>query len=128
MAGHSILYLGRGEFATDYLGELETLPCCALLTRSAKLEVPVDAPSVLDIVLIEAGPAIAKSGQSLAELINSLGNHAVVALTTRAREHRGIAAVRAGAEAYICIEDISVEAQESVLQHAVQRHRLHHRL
>ena len=128
MAGHSILYLGRGEFATDYLGELETLPCCALLTRSAKLEVPVDAPSVLDIILIEAGPAIAKSGQSLAELINSLGNHAVVALTTRAREHRGIAAVRAGAEAYICIDDISVETQESVLQHAVQRHRLQHRL
>jgi len=128
MAGHSILYLGRGEFATDYLGELETLPCCALLTRSAKLEVPVDAPSVLDIILIEAGPAIAKSGQSLAELINFLGNHAVVVLTTRAREHRGIAAVRAGAEAYICIDDISVEAQESVLQHAVQRHRLQHRL
>ena len=128
MAGHSILYLGRGEFATDYLGELETLPCCALLTRSAKLEVPVDAPSVLDIILIEAGPAIAKSGQSLAELINSLGDHAVVVLTTRAREHRGIAAVRAGAEAYICIDDISVEAQESVLQHAVQRHRLQHRL
>jgi diguanylate cyclase (GGDEF)-like protein len=128
MAGHSILYLGRGEFATDYLGELETLPCCALLTRSAKLEVPVDAPSVLDIILIEAGPAIAKSGQSLAELINSLGDHAVVVLTTRAREHRGIAAVRAGAEAYICIDDISVDAQESVLQHAVQRHRLQHRL
>jgi diguanylate cyclase (GGDEF)-like protein len=128
MAGHSILYLGRGEFATDYLGELETLPCCALLTRSAKLEVPVDAPSVLDIVLLEAGPAIAKSGQSLAELISSLQDHAVVALTTKAREHRGIAAVRAGAQAYICIDDISVEGQESVLQHAVQRHRLQHRL
>ncbi len=128
MAGHSILYLGRGEFATDYLGELETLPCCALLTRSAKLEVPVDAPSVLDIVLLEAGPAIAKSGRSLAELISSLQDHAVVALTTKAREHRGIAAVRAGAQAYICIDDISVEGQESVLQHAVQRHRLQHRL
>jgi len=128
MAGHSILYLGRGEFATDYLGELETLPCCALLTRSAKLEVPVDAPSVLDIVLLEAGPAIARSGQSLAELISSLQDHAVVALTTRAREHRGIAAVRAGAQAYICIDDISVEGQESALEHAVQRHRLQHRL
>jgi PAS domain-containing protein len=128
MAGHSILYLGRGEFATEYLGELETLPCCALLTRSAKLEVPVDAPSVLDIVLLEAGPAIAKSGQSLTELVSSLEDHAVVALTTRAREHRGIAAVRAGAQAYICIDDVSVEGQESVLQHAVQRHRLQHRL
>jgi diguanylate cyclase (GGDEF)-like protein len=128
MAGHSILYLGRGEFATEYLGELETLPCCALLTRSATLDVPVDAPSVLDIVLLEAGPAIAKSGQSLTELIGSLDEYAVVALTTRAREHRGIAAVRAGAQGYICIDDISVEGQESVLQHAVQRHRLQHRL
>ena len=26
MSGHSILYLGRGEFAADYLAELETLP------------------------------------------------------------------------------------------------------
>ncbi|MDH3275593.1 MAG: EAL domain-containing protein [Gammaproteobacteria bacterium] len=128
MAGHSILYLGRGEFATEYLGELETLPCCALLTRSATLKVPVDAPSVLDIVLLEAGPAIARAGQSLTELISSLNDYAVVALTTRAREHRGIAAVRAGAQAYICIDDISVEGQESVLQHAVQRHRLQHRL
>ena len=128
MAGHSILYLGRGEFASDYLGELETLPFCALLTRSAKLELPDDAPSVLDIVLLEAGPAIAQSGQSLAELINSLEQHPVVALTTRAREHRGIAAVRAGAQAYICVDDITVEGQEAVLEHAVQRHRLQHRL
>ena len=88
MAGHSILYLGRGEFATDYLGELETLPCCALLTRSAKLKVPADAPSILDLVLLEAGPAIAKSGQSLAELIISLKAFPVIALTTKAREAR----------------------------------------
>ena len=63
MAGHSILYLGRGEFAADYLHELETLPCCAMLSRSASLKIPVDAPSVLDMVLFEAGPAIAQSGQ-----------------------------------------------------------------
>ena len=50
MAGHSILYLGRGEFAADYLSELETLPLCALLTRSAELEVPADAPSIIDVV------------------------------------------------------------------------------
>jgi hypothetical protein len=31
MSGHSILYLGRGEFAADYLAELETLPCCTML-------------------------------------------------------------------------------------------------
>ena len=128
MAGHSILYLGRGEFASDYLGELETLPFCALLTRSAKLQLPDDVPSVLDIVLLEAGPTIAQSGQSLAELINSLEQHPVIALTTKDREHRGIAAVRAGAQAYICVDDITVEGQEAVFEPAVQRHRLQHRL
>ena len=128
MAGHSILYLGRGEFAADYLHELETLPCCAMLSRSASLKVPVDAPSVLDMVLFEAGPAIAQSGQSIAELIGSFDRHPVIALTTKAREHRGIAAVRAGAQAYICIDDVTVEGQESIFEHAVQRHRLQHRL
>ena len=128
MAGHSILYLGRREFAADYLSELETLPFCALLTRSAELEVPADAPSIIDLVLLEAGPAIAQSGQSLSELINLLEPYPVVALTTREREHRGISAVRAGAQGYICVDDITVEGQEAVMQHAVQRHRLQTRL
>ena len=57
MAGHSILYLGRGEFASDYLGELETLPFCALADPLRQTPTsPPDAPSVLDIVLLEAGP------------------------------------------------------------------------
>ena len=123
MAGHSILYLGRGEFADDYLHELETLPVCALLTRSPSLKVPVDAPSVIDLVMFEAGPAIAQSGQSIAELIGSFDKHPVVALTTKDREHRGIAAIRAGAQAYICVDDISVEGQEAAFELAVQRHR-----
>ena len=128
MAGHSILYLGRGEFAADYLHELETLPFCALLTRSASLKIPVDAPSIIDLVLFEAGPAIAQSGQSIAELIGSFDKHPVIALTTRDREHRGIAAIRAGAQAYICVDDISVDGQEAAFVHAVQRHRLQQRL
>jgi diguanylate cyclase (GGDEF)-like protein len=128
MAGHSILYLGRGEFAAEYLHELETLPCCALLTRSASLKAPTDAPSVLDIVLFEAGPAIAQSGQSIAELIGAFERHPVIALTTKDREHRGIAAVAAGAQAYLCIDDITVEGQESIFEHAVQRHHLQQRL
>jgi len=128
MTGRSILYLGRGEFASDYLGELETLPCCALLTRFSKHEIPADAPSVIDVVLIEAGPAIAQSGQTLSELVHSLEPYPVIALTQKNREHRGIAAVRAGAQGYICIDDITVDGQEAVFEHAVQRHRLQHRL
>jgi diguanylate cyclase (GGDEF)-like protein len=128
MSGHSILYLGRGEFAAEYLHELETLPYCALLTRSASLKIPTDAPSVLDIVLFEAGPAIAQSGQSIAELIGAFERHPVIALTTRDREHRGIAALAAGAQAYVCIDDVTVEGQESIFEHAVQRHHLQQRL
>jgi diguanylate cyclase (GGDEF)-like protein/PAS domain S-box-containing protein len=128
MAGHSILYLGHGEFATEYLSELETLPYCALLTRSPVLEIPADAPSVIDLVLLEAGPAIAQAGKTLPELIRSLRPRPVVALTTKARENRGIAAVRAGAQAYLCIDDVSVETQESIFEHAIQRQRLQTRL
>jgi len=128
MSGHSILYLGRGEFAADYLGELETLPCCTYLTRSSTYELPEDASYIVDLVLLEAGPAISQSGQSLAELINALAPYPVIALTLKEHEHRGIAAVREGAQGYICIDDISVDAQDSVFDHAVMRGRLQSQL
>jgi diguanylate cyclase (GGDEF)-like protein len=128
MTGHSILYLGSGEFAAAYLCELETLPFCALLTRCAKPELPADVPSVLDLVLIEAGPANVRSSRSLPPLIQALNDYPVVALTTREQEHRGIAAMRAGAQGYICVDDVTVEAQESTFEHAIQRHRLQQRL
>ena len=128
MSGHSILYLGRGEFAAEYLSELETLPSCTLLTRSNALELPADASYVVDLVLLEAGPMIAQSGKSLSDLISSLGPYPVVALTQKEHEHRGIAAVRAGAQGYICIDDITVDGQEAVFDHAVKRGRLQQRL
>src|SRR5210317_1723823 len=128
MSGHSILYLGRGEFAADYLSELETLPCCTMLTRSNSLALPEDAPYVVDLVLLEAGPMIAQSGQTLAELIHSLSPYPIVALTSKEHEHRGIAAMRAGAQGYVCIDDITVEGQDIVFDHAVQRSRLQQRL
>jgi len=128
MSGHSILFLGRGEFATDYLGELETLPCCTYLTRSSTLELPEDASYIVDVVLLEAGPMIAQAGKSLAALIRSLDPYPVVALTRKEHEHRGIAAVRAGAQGYICVDDVTVEGQEAIFNHAVQRCRLQRRL
>ncbi|MDH5619648.1 MAG: EAL domain-containing protein [Gammaproteobacteria bacterium] len=128
MSGHSILYLGRGEFAANYLSELETLPCCTMLTRNNSLALPQGGSSVIDLVLVEAGPAIAQSGQSLGDLIQSLDAYPVVALTEKENEHRGIAAVRAGAQAYICIDDVTVDAQDAVFDHAVKRWRLQQRL
>ena len=128
MSGHSILYLGRGEFATEYLGELQTLPCCTMLTRSATLKLPEDAAFVVDIVLLEIGPTIAQSGQSLGDVIQSLRPYPVVALTQKAHEQRGIAAVAAGAEAYLCVDDVTVDDQDAIFDHAVQRGQLKRRL
>ncbi len=128
MSGHSILYLGRGEFAADYLGELETLPCCTYLTRSTSFELPEDASYIVDLILLEVGPMISQSGQSLTDLINHLAPYPVVALTRKEHEHRGIAAVRAGAQAYICVDDISVEDQDAAFDHAVKRGRMQSRL
>lgn len=128
MSGHSILCLGGGEFSADYLSELETLPCCTFLTRSSDLKLPDDAADLIDLVLLEVGPLIAQSGQSLNELVKHLAPYPVVALTQKQNEHRGIAAVRAGAQGYICVDDVSVESQESTFDHAVRRGRMQSRL
>lgn len=124
MSGHSILYLGHGEFAAEYLGELQTLPCCTYLTRSTAFELPEDASFIVDLVLLEAGPMIAQSGQSLSGLIARLAPYPVVALIQKEHEHRGIAAVRAGAQGYICVDDVTVNKQESTFDHAVKRGRM----
>ncbi len=128
MSGHSILFLGRGEFAADYLGELETLPCCTYLTRSTKLTLPEDATYIVDVVLLEVGPMIAQSGQTISELIQSLAPYPVIAVTQREHEHRGIAAVRSGAEGYICVDDVTVEEQEAIFDRAVNRAKMQTRL
>ena len=128
MSGHSILYIGHGEFAADYLGELETLPCCTYLTRSSAFELPEDASYIVDLILLEAGPMIAQADETLTDLINRLAPYPVVALTRKQHEHRGIAAVRAGAQSYICIDDIGVETQDAAFDHAVKRGRMQSRL
>lgn len=128
MSGHSVLYLGRGEFAADYLSQLQTLPCCTMLTRSTALKLPEDAAFLVDIVLLEIGPTIAQSGQSLNSVIQSLKPYPVIALTQKDHEHRGIAAISAGAEAYICVDDVTIEDQDTVFDHAVRRGHLKRRL
>ena len=99
-----------------------------MLTRNASLKLPDDAAFVVDIVLLEIGPTIAQSGQTLNNVIHSLKPYPVVALTQKDHEHRGIAAVAAGAEAYICVDDITVEEQDAVFDHALQRGLLKRRL
>jgi diguanylate cyclase (GGDEF)-like protein/PAS domain S-box-containing protein len=128
MTGHAILYLGRGEYAPEYLKELESLPCCATLLRWQRLEAINDLPPSVDLIMIEAGPSPARTGHTLTEFLRSLAERPVVALTDKANEHQGIAAVRAGADAYICVDDVTVEEQDAILDHVVRRFRLTRRL
>jgi diguanylate cyclase (GGDEF)-like protein len=128
MTAHSILFLGRGGFVNDYLHELETLSCCSMLSRNADFELPVDAAYSVDLILLEVGPSIVEVGKSIGPLLQSLRPYPVVALTEKAHENRGIAAVNAGAAAYICVDDITVDRQELLFDHAVQRSQLQRRL
>jgi polar amino acid transport system substrate-binding protein len=124
MAGRSILYLGGNEFAAEFCDKLKGLALCDQFTGSPSLDIPDRAPEKVDLVLFEAGPLIAKSGQTLQSLIHKLLDWPLVAVTSREQEHRGIAAVRAGAQGYVCADDVDETELETVIEHAIQRHRL----
>lgn len=124
MAGQSILYLGSKDFAAVYLEQLEGSPCCDRLSYSESLGIPEHPPGKIDLVLFEAGPSIARSGHSLHDLVHSLTDYPTVALTTKDQEHRGIAAVSAGAQGYICVDDVDDQSQKIAFDHARQRHEL----
>ena len=128
MAGRSILYLGGDEKTAGFLEELKGSALCAELTRSASFAVPDDAPENIDLVMFEAGPVIVRSGETLQSIIHSLSAYPLLAVTSRDSEHRGIAAVRAGAQGYVCVEDADPLRLEAMMDHAVQRHRLLARL
>jgi diguanylate cyclase (GGDEF)-like protein len=128
MAGRSILYLGCSELAADFCANIKSSASCGQLTQSNDLSIPADAPDKIDLIMFEVGPGIAHSGQSLAALINSLSGYPLIAVTSNAHEHRGIAAVRAGAQGNVCADTITEQELDMVIDHAIQRHRLMMRL
>ena len=128
MAGRSILYLGGREFAADFCDQLKGLALCEKFTASRSLDIPENVPKTIDLVMFEAGPLIPQSGQTVASLIHSLADWPLVAVTSREQEHRGIAAVRAGAQSYICADDVDEAELEVIIEHAIQRRRLLARL
>jgi len=124
MAGRSILYLGGNEFAAEFCDKLKGLPVCEQFTGSPSLEIPDKTPDTVDLVIFETGPLIAQSGETLPSLVHRLSNWPLIAVTSRDQEHRGIAAVQAGAQAYVCADDIDEPELCMHIEHAVQRHRL----
>jgi diguanylate cyclase (GGDEF)-like protein len=128
MAGRSILYLGCSKFAADFCANIKSSVSCEQLTQANDLSIPDDAPDKIDLVMFEVGPGIAHSGQSLTALINTLSAYPLIAVTSDAHEHRGIAAVRAGAQGNVCADSITEQELDAVIDHAIQRHRLQMRL
>jgi polar amino acid transport system substrate-binding protein len=128
MAGRSILYLGDSDFAAGFCNKLEAYACCGDMARSSELTLPSELPGRIDLIMFEPPAKSADPDASLPELIQSLGNYPLVAVTTHDREHRGIAAVRAGAQGYVCIDDAGHLEIEAIIDHAIQRHRLLARL
>ena len=126
MAGHSILYLGREQFATEYLTRLQARSCCSNFFQSTEF-LPPDGQDV-DLVLFEAGSNALRPAPRLQAFLHSVRAWPLVALTCREREQQGIAAVRMGAQGYICVDDCEDGEQKEVLDHAVRRHRLLARL
>lgn len=128
MAGHSILYLGRSEFAPEFVEQLRHSAFAERLHCSDLMRIPEEDIGPIDVVLFEAGPCIAHSGQTLAGFVQGNIAYPLIALTTRNEEHRGIAAVNAGAQGYLCIDDVTPKNFAAVLDHALQRHELMLRL
>ena len=124
MVGRSILYLGGSEFAADFCDKLKGLALCEQFTGSRSLDIPEIVPETIDLVMFEAGPLIPESGQTLASLIHSLADWPLLAVTSREEEHRGMAAVHAGAQGYVCANDIDEAELEVVIEHAIQRRRM----
>ena len=128
MTGHTILYLGGDNFAESYIDSLKTDPICKWLHISDDMSVPSEIADEIDVILFEAGPAIARSGRSLQSFIHEFSDYPLIAITVHGQEHRGIAAVQAGAQGHICIDDIDAQEQASIFDHAIQRHKLLARL
>jgi diguanylate cyclase (GGDEF)-like protein len=128
MAGHSFLYLGSNEFAADYLQQLRSAPCCASIQQADTLPEPSRMPGKVELVLFEAAFVPVHAGHSLQSFVHAWHSYPLVALTRREQEHRGVAAVRAGAHGFISIDDTDLQEQQAVFEHALQRHRLLQRL
>jgi polar amino acid transport system substrate-binding protein len=128
MAGRSILYLGESDFAAGFCNKLEAYACCAVLARHNDLALPADAPASIDLIMFEPPAKSEDPALSLRSLIRSFGKYPVVAVTLRDQEHRGITAVREGAQGYLCADDAGHQEIEAVIDHAIQRYRLLDRL
>jgi len=128
MADRSVLYLGDSDFAAGFCNKLEAYGCCGELDRYNAIAIPDDYAKGINLIFFEPGAGSERSGPDLQTIIASLGPFPIVAVVSQAKEHRGIAAVNAGAHGYLCADDAGHKEIEAVISHAIQRHHLLTRL
>ena len=97
MAGHSILYLGNSKHSAAFGKKLKTYSCCKELIRRRKLTLPKQAPHPVDLILFETPNRLDDVYTALDHILEASNCIPIVAITVRATEHLGIAAVQAGA-------------------------------
>ncbi|MGB5245778.1 MAG: EAL domain-containing protein [Woeseia sp.] len=128
MSEYTFLYLGRAESSADYLHRLEAQPYCRRIYRCEEPLGAADLPRDVSLVLFDTGPDALVQGETLKNMLRLLSFRPFIALTDHDNEHRGVAAVRAGAQGYLCIDDVGEAEQLATFAYAVQRHRLQARL
>ena len=124
MAGHSILYLGNSKHSAAFGKKLKTYSCCKELIRRRKLTLPKQAPHPVDLILFETPNRLDDVCTTLDDILEASNCIPIVAITVRATEHLGIAAVQAGAQAYICSDSSSHLEVNSTIEDTFNRQRL----
>lgn len=124
MAGHSILYLGNSEYSAAFGKKLKTYACCKGLIRHPKLTLPKQPPHPVDIILFDTPNRIDDICTALDHILAASNRIPIVAITVRASEHLGIAAVQAGAQAYICSDSAGQLEINSIIEDTVNRQHL----
>jgi len=128
MADRSVLYLGDSDFSAGFCNKLEAYGCCGQLDRYNAIAVPDHYSKGIDLIFFEPGADPERAVPDLQTIIASIGPYPIVAVVSQAKEHRGIAAVNAGAHGYLCADDAGHKEIEAVISHAIQRHHLLARL
>ncbi|MBT6211514.1 MAG: EAL domain-containing protein [Woeseia sp.] len=128
MADRSVLYLGDSSFAGGFCNKIEAYGSCGELDRYNAIAIPDDYAKSISLIFFEPGADSERSDPNLQTTIASLSPFPIVAVVSQAKEHRGIAAINAGAHGYLCVDDAGHEEIEAVITHAIQRQHLLARL
>jgi len=122
MTGQHILYIGSGTASDAFLIDLAAE--AEALTRTNDLGAVADLMAAADMILLDVGPDTAAPGPILVDVVHALRDRPVVALCDAAHEHRGIAAVRAGAQSLLKIDQASEREVRETLDRADARFEL----